>query len=69
MSKIKRSKVTDYAALMNQYSKFQNEEISRLDFIKMVGYRFSAKTDIQSFKPTITAFNPLNYSQLVFTEA
>ena len=32
--------------LMNQYSKFQDEEISRLDFIKMVGYRYNAKTDI-----------------------
>ena len=32
--------------LMNHYSKFQDKEISMLDFIKMVGNRFSAKTDI-----------------------
>ena len=35
--------------LRNHYSKFQDEEISRLDFIKMVGYRFSAKTEIKLF--------------------
>ena len=29
--------------LMNQYSKFQDEEISRLDFIKMVGYSLVLK--------------------------
>ena len=33
--------------LMNHsHSKFQDEEISRLDLIKMVGNIFSAKTDI-----------------------
>ena len=31
---------------MNHYSKFQDKEISMLDFIKMVGNRFSALTDI-----------------------
>ena len=31
--------------LMEQYGQFQANEISRYDFIKIVGYRFSARTD------------------------
>ena len=32
--------------LTNQYSKFQNQDISGLGYIKMVGYRFSSKPNI-----------------------
>jgi hypothetical protein len=31
---------------MEQYGKFQANEISRYEFIKIVGYRFSARTDV-----------------------
>ena len=47
---------------MNQYSKFQNEEISRLGFIKMVGYRFSAKTDLNPTKLLTCICVKLTYS-------
>jgi hypothetical protein len=32
--------------IMEQYGKFQANEISRYEFIKIVGYRFSARTDV-----------------------
>jgi hypothetical protein len=32
--------------LMEQYGKFQANEISRYVLIKIVGYRFSARTDL-----------------------
>ena len=50
--------------LINQYSKLQNEEISRLGFIKMVGYRLSAKTDINLTKLLTSICVRLGYTRV-----
>ena len=43
---IRRIEKDKICFLMEQYGKFQANEISRYDFIKIVGYRFSARTDL-----------------------
>ena len=48
--------------LLNQYSRFQNQDISRLGFIKMVGYRFSAEPDINPTKLLTCICVKLTYS-------
>ena len=32
--------------LMEQFQKYESEETSRLDFIKLIGFRFSAQNDL-----------------------
>ena len=43
---IRRIENDQISFLMEQYGKFQANEISRYEFIKIVGYRFSARTDV-----------------------
>ena len=43
---IRRIEKDKICFLMEQYGKFQENEISRYDFIKIVGYKFSARTDL-----------------------
>jgi hypothetical protein len=44
---IRRSKMEKLSYLMDQYSKLQANEIDRYQFVKaIIGYKYSAKTDI-----------------------
>jgi hypothetical protein len=43
---IRRSKMEKLSYLMDQYSKLQANEIDRYQFVKAIGYKYSAKTDI-----------------------
>jgi hypothetical protein len=43
---IRRIEKDKICFLKEQYGKFQADKISRYDFINIVGYRFSARTDV-----------------------
>jgi hypothetical protein len=43
---IRRSEMEKLSSLMNQYSNLQANEIDRYQFVKAIGYKYSAKTDI-----------------------
>jgi hypothetical protein len=43
---IRRSEMEKLSYLMDQYSKLQANEIDRYQFVKAIGYKYSAKTDI-----------------------
>jgi hypothetical protein len=43
---IRRSEMENLSYLMDQYSKLQPNEIDRYQFVKAIGYKYSAKTDI-----------------------
>jgi hypothetical protein len=43
---IRRSKMEKLSYLMDQYGQLQANEIERYQFVKAIGYKYSAKTDI-----------------------
>jgi hypothetical protein len=42
---IRRSEMEKLSYLMDQYSKLQANEIDRYQFVKAIGYKYSAKTN------------------------